>query len=86
MISTALAPKRPRMSFRLIRHYSEGENSITVRTSVQSPLAVMSRLHKGVGGGLSWILLTDSFALAWWLRHIENHRPRIAVLEARRVG
>jgi hypothetical protein len=24
----------------------------------------MSRLHKGVGGGLSWILLTDSFALA----------------------
>jgi uncharacterized protein len=44
--------------------YSEGGNLITVRTTVQSPLAVMSRLHKGVGGGLSWILLTDSFALA----------------------
>ena len=44
--------------------YSEGTHSITLRTTVQSPLAVMSRLHKGVGGGLSWILLTDSFALA----------------------
>jgi hypothetical protein len=44
--------------------YSEGTNLIKLRTIVQSPLAVMSRLHKGVGGGLSWILLTDSFALA----------------------
>jgi hypothetical protein len=44
--------------------YSEGANLITLRTIVQSPLAVMSRLHKGVGLGLSWILLTDSFALA----------------------
>jgi hypothetical protein len=24
----------------------------------------MSRLHKGVGGGVPWILLTDSFAIA----------------------
>jgi hypothetical protein len=44
--------------------YIEGTNSITLRTTLQSPLAIMSRLHKGVGGGLSWILLTDSFALA----------------------
>jgi hypothetical protein len=44
--------------------YSEGTNLIKLRTIVQSPLAVISRLHKGVGGGLSWILLTDSFALA----------------------
>jgi hypothetical protein len=44
--------------------YSEGAHLITLRTTVQSPLAVMRRLHKGVGGGLSWILLTDSFALA----------------------
>jgi uncharacterized protein len=44
--------------------YSEGANRITLRTTVQSPLAVISRLHKGVGGGLTWILLTDSFALA----------------------
>jgi hypothetical protein len=44
--------------------YSEGTNLIELRTIVQSPLAVVNRLHKGVGGGLSWILLTDSFALA----------------------
>jgi hypothetical protein len=35
-----------------------------VRISQQSVLSVMSRLHKGVGGGVPWILLTDSFALA----------------------
>jgi len=34
------------------------------RTTLQSPLAVITRLHRGVGLGLSWILLTDSFALA----------------------
>jgi hypothetical protein len=31
---------------------------------VQSALAVLERLHKGVGGGVAWILLGDSFALA----------------------
>ena len=35
-----------------------------VRNATQSPLAVMSRLHKGVGGGIAWILLSDSYALA----------------------
>jgi hypothetical protein len=44
--------------------YSEGANTLTLRTTAQSTLAIMSRLHKGVGGGLAWILLTDSFALA----------------------
>ena len=44
--------------------YSEGANLITLRTTAESPLAVICRLHKGVGGGLSWILLADSFALA----------------------
>jgi len=44
--------------------YSEGNASITVSTTEQSPLAVLTRLHKGVGGGLAWILLTDTFALA----------------------
>jgi hypothetical protein len=44
--------------------YNEGTRSITLRTTIQSPLAVLSRLHKGVGGGLPWILLADSFALA----------------------
>ncbi len=44
--------------------YSEGNASLTLRSTVQSPLATMLRLHKGVGGGAAWILLTDSFALA----------------------
>jgi len=44
--------------------YAVGVDSITLRTSVQSPLAIMGRLHRGVGGGVAWILLTDSFALA----------------------
>lgn len=39
-----------------------GEDSLTLRTSEQSALAVLSRLHKGVGGGIAWILLSDSFA------------------------
>jgi hypothetical protein len=43
--------------------YSPGSETATVRTSVQSPLAVLSRLHKGVAGGVAWILLSDSFAL-----------------------
>jgi hypothetical protein len=44
--------------------YVQGADSVTVRTNVQSPLAVLERLHKGVGGGVAWILLGDSFALA----------------------
>jgi hypothetical protein len=44
--------------------YVEGARTATVRTNVQSPLAVLARLHKGVGGGVAWILLGDSFALA----------------------
>jgi uncharacterized protein len=44
--------------------YTPGNATVQVRSSIQSPLAVLSRLHKGVGGGVAWILLTDSFALA----------------------
>jgi len=44
--------------------YSEGNASMTLSTTEQSPLAVLTRLHKGVGGGIAWILLTDTFALA----------------------
>jgi hypothetical protein len=44
--------------------YVEDAPTATVRTNVQSPLAVLNRLHKGVGGGVAWILLGDSFALA----------------------
>jgi len=44
--------------------YREGDAVLTLRTTRQSPLATALRLHKGVGGGIPWILLTDSFALA----------------------
>ena len=44
--------------------YVEGASSLTVRKNEQSPLAILERLHKGVGGGIAWILLGDSFALA----------------------
>jgi len=43
--------------------YSPGSETALVRTSTQSPLAVLERLHKGIGGGVAWILLSDSFAL-----------------------
>jgi hypothetical protein len=44
--------------------YREGDAVLTLRTTQQSPLAVLTRLHKGVGGGVAWVLLTDTFALA----------------------
>jgi hypothetical protein len=44
--------------------YSVGAASVVVHRLRQSPLAVAERLHKGVGGGLAWTLLEDSFALA----------------------
>jgi len=43
--------------------YTPGSETAVVRNTVQSPLAVLERLHKGVGGGVAWILLSDSFAL-----------------------
>ena len=44
--------------------YSAGADTVLVKTSEQSPLAVLTRLHKGVGGGLPWLMLEDSFAVA----------------------
>jgi hypothetical protein len=44
--------------------YVEGASIVTVHKSQNSPLAVLERLHKGVGGGVAWILLADSFAVA----------------------
>ena len=43
--------------------YTPGSETLTLRTTVQSPLAILTRLHKGVGGGIAWILLSDSFAV-----------------------
>jgi hypothetical protein len=44
--------------------YVPGASTVTIRKTQQSALAVLERLHKGVGGGIAWILLGDSFALA----------------------
>lgn len=52
--------------------YAAGSATIQVRNTEQSPLAVLSRLHKGVGGGIAWILLSDSFALAMVLLGISG--------------
>jgi len=52
--------------------YTEGASTVTVRKSESSPLAILSRLHKGVGGGIPWILLTDSFAVAMILLGISG--------------
>src|SRR4051812_19516029 len=52
--------------------YVEGAPTTTVRKSENSPLAILSRLHKGVGGGIPWILLTDSFAVAMVLLGISG--------------
>jgi uncharacterized protein len=52
--------------------YVEGASTLTVKKSQNSPLAVLERLHKGVGGGAAWILLTDSFAVAMVLLGISG--------------
>jgi hypothetical protein len=52
--------------------YVEGAPTVTVHKSQNSPLAVLERLHKGVGGGAAWILLTDSFAVAMVLLGISG--------------
>ncbi|MBN8886404.1 MAG: PepSY-associated TM helix domain-containing protein [Rudaea sp.] len=44
--------------------YSEGNASMIVRQTEQSPLATLLRLHKSVGGGIAWTLLGDTFAFS----------------------
>ncbi|MFC0678838.1 PepSY-associated TM helix domain-containing protein [Lysobacter korlensis] len=43
--------------------YVPGNATAEVKRSSHSPLAVVTRLHKGVGGGWAWNLLADSFAI-----------------------
>ncbi|AXA84569.1 hypothetical protein DCD74_07625 [Lysobacter oculi] len=44
--------------------FTAGSDAITVKHSRQTSLAALNRLHKGVGGGLLWTLLSDSYAIA----------------------
>jgi hypothetical protein len=43
--------------------YVPGNATAELKRTVQSPLAALMRMHKGVGGGLPWRLLQDSFAI-----------------------
>jgi hypothetical protein len=47
--------------------YVPGNATAEVKQSRHSPLAALSRLHKGVGGGWMWNLLADSFAIGMLL-------------------
>jgi uncharacterized protein len=44
--------------------YLTGDTSLALHTTIQSPLAVMTSLHKNEAGGIAWLLLEDSFGLA----------------------
>jgi len=44
--------------------YARGDASLELERAHYSWLAALLRLHKSGGGGLAWILLGDSFALA----------------------
>lgn len=63
--------------------YALGDASLKLERTHFSPVAMLSRLHKSAGGGLGWILLGDSFALAMVLLGItgivmwaRGRRPR----------
>ncbi|MEO6366012.1 MAG: PepSY-associated TM helix domain-containing protein [Luteimonas sp.] len=44
-----------------------GNATAEVKQSRHTTLAAFNRLHKGVGGGVAWILLADSFAIGMLL-------------------
>ncbi|OGT60511.1 MAG: hypothetical protein A3E01_11425 [Gammaproteobacteria bacterium RIFCSPHIGHO2_12_FULL_63_22] len=44
--------------------YASGDASLKLERTGFSFMAALSRLHKSAGGGIGWILLGDSFAIA----------------------
>jgi hypothetical protein len=52
--------------------YVPGNTTVQIRNTEQSFMATLLRLHKGVGGGIAWILLTDTFALSMVLLGISG--------------
>jgi hypothetical protein len=44
--------------------YTAGDASVEVKRTAHGWLSAFNRLHKTQGGGLAWIALGDSFALA----------------------
>jgi len=47
--------------------YTPGQDKAELKRSSHTTLAALNRLHKGVGGGWSWLLLADSFAIGMLL-------------------
>ena len=63
--------------------YARGDASLEIERTQFSVVAALSRLHKSAGGGIGWILLGDSFAIAMVLLGItgivmwaRGRRPR----------
>ena len=52
--------------------YARGDASAELKRQQYSPLGALLRLHKSGGGGIGWILLGDSFALAMVLLGISG--------------
>ena len=52
--------------------YASGDASLKLERTSFSTMAALSRLHKSGGGGIAWILLGDSFALAMVLLGISG--------------
>jgi hypothetical protein len=52
--------------------YARGDASAELKRAHYSPMATLLRLHKSGGGGIAWILLGDSFALAMVLLGISG--------------
>jgi hypothetical protein len=47
--------------------YAPGSSTAEVKRTRHDTLASFNRLHKGVGGGIGWTILADSFALCMLL-------------------
>lgn len=47
--------------------YTPGSETAEVKRSSHTAMAAFNRLHKGVGGGWTWTLLADSFAIGMLL-------------------
>ena len=52
--------------------YTPGDSEAEYKQMRHSPMAAVSRLHKGVGGGWAWLLLADSFAVGMLLLGISG--------------
>ena len=47
--------------------YAPGNPTLEVKHTQHDTLSAFNRLHKGVGGGIGWIVLADSFAIGMLL-------------------